>query len=434
MDSLDVFFERQKVGELHDAPEGLMFSYALQWLEEKPEPMPISLSLPIKAEPQEAQAFFANLLPEGVVREYLCKNVFRLDYGDDFALLKAIGGDCAGALNLYPPGEGPHEETGGYHRLTASQFEEILQSPLIPQASFLREDERVRLSLAGAQDKMLIAEFDGDFFLPVNGAASTHIIKPQSVRLKGMVENEAYCMRLAQRMGLDVARSEIIKGFDDLVYKVARYDRLILGPQTVRRLHQEDFCQALGIGYASKYQEHNGPGLKECFELLRQSSTTPVPDRRKLLEMTVFNYLIGNTDCHAKNISLLYQEGRPTLAPAYDLVSGLLYPHFHQMAMMIGGAVNANQVEKENWERFAKDTSLRPRVVLGKLGQMAERIREEARDLAEEMSDRYEDTRIFEEISVLVVRRSEKTLRQLGIFFEPVEENATDEDGDMGPN
>lgn len=430
METLNVFFERQKVGTLSNAPEGLIFRYAEDWLE-APESMPISLSLPLSPKPQEARAFFANLLPEGLVREYLCINVLRIDYSDDFALLKAIGGDCAGALSLYPEGETPPAEDGQYRLLAKQDLEEFLGSPIIPPISFLGKGERVRLSLAGAQDKILVAEFDGQHYLPLNGAASTHIVKPQSVRLKSLVENEAFCMGLASRMGLEVAPSGIIEDLDELAYKTSRYDREIIGPRQVKRLHQEDFCQALGVGYAEKYQDNRGPGLKECFDLLRRFSRTPVPDRQKLLKLVTFNYLVGNTDCHGKNLSLLYRKGGPVLAPAYDIVSGLVYPGFHDMAMFIGGAANVNQVDLEHWRALAEAIGMRPRQVLGELERMAVPIRTEAPAFAEEMVARYGEPQIVEDIADLIVKRSEKVLRQIGTTALSVD--SVDEDESHRP-
>jgi serine/threonine-protein kinase HipA len=431
MEYLNVFHANCIVGRLGKNPDGLLFTYSDQWLA-SPNSFAISVSLPLQEDPLSADAFFGNLLPEGRLREYLCKAVFRLDYGDDFGLLKAIGGDCAGALSIIPQYRDIQSSPDpSYHLLSESNLEELLDMPFPTHMPFLNGHEEVRLSLAGAQDKLVVGEFSGTMYLPVNGAASTHIIKPQSAYLDFMVENEFFCMSLGRKMSLNIPPCEIIQIQDDIAYKIERYDRHILTPFKVSRVHQEDFCQALGVKHANKYQENGGPTIKECFDLLGAHSATPAKDRKSLLDLIVFNYLVGNTDCHGKNLSLIYDsKGSKTLSPAYDIVSGIAYNKFFDMAMHIGGVANSQHVEIENWKRLSKDIGVKSKVVIETLERQADTIREKALENAQEMSSREDvglDVQFVDNLADLVISRAEKTLRQLNIDFFPMDPGSEDD-------
>ena len=196
----------------------------------------------------------------------------------------------------------------------------------LPKTPLLAGEDGIRLSLAGAQGKAAVAIRDGSYLLPVGGSPSTHILKPDSERFPGLVENEFFCMRLAAALGLDVAPVEIAAAGSIRFLQVSRYDRRPDGAEGWTRIHQEDFCQALGIAPELKYQNEGGPGFKECFKLIRANSSIPVYDVLKLFDAVVFNFLIGNNDAHGKNFSFLYDGDETRLAPLYDLVSTELYP------------------------------------------------------------------------------------------------------------
>ena len=203
-------------------------------------------------------------------------------------------------------------------------------------------------------------------------------------RFQGVVFNEALCMTLAAEAGLPTASVETrnVEGIDCLLVK--RYDRIHQqepGSEPVlERLHQEDFCQALGIVSEHKYQREGGPSLKQCFGLLRQVSSAPVIDLARLLEAVIYNYLVGNTDAHGKNFSLLYHgigtENLQTgLAPLYDVVCTLYYPELSRdMAMKIGGEYSSEKVTAANFERLAEEAGLGKPLVRARVPQMAERV------------------------------------------------------------
>jgi len=237
------------------------------------------------------------------------------------------------------------------------------------------------LSLAGAQNKLPVF-VDGDkLFLPRGSASSSHILKPQIPEFPNTVENEAFCMRLAGQVGLPVPKTRI---WDGKAFLIERYDRTGKNP---RRLHQEDFCQALGFGYDQKYQSEGGPGLKDCFALIEEHSAEPAVDKGRLIRWNVFNALIGNCDAHAKNLSLLYAEDGIRLAPFYDLMSTRIYPSLSEkLAMKIGGENRPDWVMRRHWERMAGEAGVAPRAVLGACEELARDLPGAAGKLAGEFA------------------------------------------------
>jgi serine/threonine-protein kinase HipA len=160
-------------------------------------------------------------------------------------------------------------------------------------------------------------------------------------------------MTLARRIGLEVARVEI-QSIDGIRYlQIERFDRRLGKDSRIERIHQEDFCQALGVVPELKYEQEGGPNLKQCFDLLRDVCSTPGPDILRLFDAVVFNVLIGNCDAHAKNFTFLRDGGIVRLAPLYDLVASSAYPSLaREMAMKIGGERNLVSLSAKNWHRF----------------------------------------------------------------------------------
>jgi serine/threonine-protein kinase HipA len=222
--------------------------------------------------------------------------------------------------------------------------------------------------------------------LPLNSAAATtHIIKPEPHRFAGLVENEGFCMRLARDVGLPAARVEQRATVSGIAYLlVERYDR-DLTAEPIRRLHQEDVCQALGRASDRKYQAEGGPSAVETVELLRRCSTVPARDLPTFWRSLVFNWLIGNCDAHAKNFSLLYDAGAPTLAPLYDLLSTTVYPDLtRRLAMSIGGAREIDEVDADAWEALARSAGYSMRFARSATQAMIDITVERARALLEE--------------------------------------------------
>ncbi len=281
-----------------------------------------------------------------------------------------------------PAGEPLPDHNYGYHALTNEELVAILKE--LPKRPLLAGEKGVRLSLAGAQDKIAV-RVDGDHVsLPLDGAPSTHILKPAIERFEGVVFNEALSMKLAAAVGLPTASVEFRTVEDMTFLLVERYDRIHRQGSDekfpIERVHQEDFCQALGIVPETKYQKEGGPSLRDCFNLLREVSSTPVIDLARLLDAVIFNYLVGNNDAHGKNFSLLY-PGAGTgdiqirLAPLYDVVSTVYYPELNkEMAMKIGGEYSSERVTPQNFEKLAEEAGLAKPLVRRRVPELAEAI------------------------------------------------------------
>lgn len=351
---LDVYLHDSLVGQLEQDQHGqISFTYSGAWLED-PKAVPLSQSLPLKPEAssgKECQGFFGGILPEEKNRELVAK-LLGISARNDFAMLNELGGECAGAVSFLPAGSLPGDHEHFYRHLAESELAAILQE--LPHRPLLAGKKDIRLSLAGAQSKLSVYVDESGISLPLHGAPGTHILKPANPHFEYLVENECFCLELAAKAGLPTATATISSagGIDYLLAK--RYDRDQTPDGTLRRLHQEDFCQALGFPSHLKYQNEGGPTLADCFGLLRGASTTPAPDLLNLLDAIVYNFLIGNNDAHGKNFSLLYSHAdRPTtrLAPLYDLVSTIQYPDLSgKMAMKIGSKYIPGDVELRHWE------------------------------------------------------------------------------------
>lgn len=386
--TLDVYLLGDRVGILEQDEHGAMhFTYAQEWLG-KSGVIPLSHSLPLREEGfgrNESRGFFAGILPEQHQREVIAKNL-GVSAGNDFALLDRIGGECAGAVTFLPEGQKPLEQKEEYRALSPGELAEILRT--LPRRPLMAGDEGVRLSLAGAQEKLAIHRSPQGISIPLGGAPSTHILKPAIERFQGLVYNEAFCMKLAGVIGLLVAPVEVgnIEGIDYLL--VERYDRIwetLAGTtsQKLKRVHQEDFCQALGIVPEKKYQNEGGPSLKESFVLLRECSSSPVLDLNAMLDAVIFNALIGNHDAHGKNFSLIYSGGKTRMAPLYDLLCTTFYPEIStKMAMKIGGEYDSRKLVGANWDRMAEEAGLNKPMVRRRVLEMAEQMMQKLPDVA----------------------------------------------------
>ena len=356
----------------------MVFDYVESWLS-NPTAIPLSQSLPLTKKHftrNDCRGYFAGVLPDESKREIIARNI-GISARNDFAMLERIGGECAGAVTFMPEGATLPEPDNAYRPLSPPELAEIIKK--LPRRPLLAGEDGIRLSLAGAQDKIAVHVSHGQISLPLNGAPSTHILKPAIERFEGVVFNEALCMSLARAVGLNTANVETgrVEGIDYLL--VRRYDRALNtespeGPERLRRQHQEDFCQALGIVPEHKYQNEGGPSIKQCFELVRAVSSTPVIDLQSLLDAVTFNWLIGNNDAHGKNFSFLYRgeisSGLQTrLAPLYDLLSTVYYPELSlKMAMKLGAEYLSDHIAPANFERLAEESGLakpmmRPRVL-----------------------------------------------------------------------
>jgi serine/threonine-protein kinase HipA len=370
---LRVWWEGRPVGTLRTNEHGEMqFGYDTTWLEDPAAP-PLSLSLPRREAPfkrRECRPFFAGLLPEDVQRDGVAR-ALGVSRGNDFALLDALGGDVAGALMLLPEGSVPPEFDNGVasRPLDDAALRDILDS--LPSRPLLAGQEGLRLSLAGAQSKLPVVLVEGSVALPAPGQPTTHIIKPPIARFPGTTENEALVMRLAAASGIAVARIEprVVEQRPYLL--IERYDRRVDDHGRVRRLHQEDICQALGVVPEHKYAAEGGPTFAATFALVRRVTLQPALAVLALLDVAIFNVIAGNADAHGKNFSLLLGPG-VTLAPFYDLLCTTAYPELSpRFAMKVGGTATLEEVRASTWVRFATDIGMSAPYVRGRVGELA---------------------------------------------------------------
>ena len=357
--TLDVYLHEKIVGQLAQDTQGEMsFTYSIHWLND-PNAINLSCSLPLQKETfkrKDCRAFFGGILPEENQRKIIAKNL-GISANNDFSMLEKIGGECAGALSFIPAGKKLNIKNNNYRELKGTELPNILRE--LPSKPLLAGEQNIRLSLAGVQDKLAVYVEAEKIFIPLNTAPSTHILKPDFNQYEGIVFNEAFCLKLAKQIGLSVVEADIKRSEDIHYLLIKRYDRIFgyaeKNLKEIRRVHQEDFCQALGISSENKYQNEGGPSLKQCFDFIRRVSSTPVIDLEKLINAVIFNFLIGNCDAHGKNFSVLYLN-QLQLAPLYDLVCTLYYKDLSQkMAMKLGGEYQINNISLINFDKLADE-------------------------------------------------------------------------------
>ena len=320
-------------------------------------------------------------MPEGFSRRAVA-NWIRADEQDYLTILAGLGRECLGAMMVT---EGKPEGKPHYEKLTVDRVKELAAEGATKSTQVLME---THLSLTGASGKagLYYDEPAGDWYLPKGNAPSTHIVKQSHVRLGKIVLNEQLCVLTAGNVGIEVPHSFIInlgKAKDDeVLYATQRYDRKLPGSCKIDglmapyRLHQEDFSQAMNISAADKYEVTPSGYLKKIFDTVGKYTTNPIEEQKKLLEIIIFNFLVGNTDCHIKNYSFIYSEDlkHVKLAPAYDIVSTRVYNMTPNMSFYIGGEVDINKIGRDNFRKISNEIGLSEKLVLGMFDDVANRF------------------------------------------------------------
>ena len=412
---LEVWLLGQSVGQLIQADGRLSFSYSPRWLQ-SPSAQPLSRSLPLRPEPFDDKAtrpFFAGLLPEGDKRK-LVAMALQVSPQNDYALLNGIGGECAGAVTLLEPGQQPTGLPSEQYVRWLDDGELITILDELPRRPMLAGKDGLRLSLAGAQDKLPVVFVNGHIGLPKQNTPSSHILKPAISAVEGSVYNEGFCMALAMRLKLSVASTSIRRVADRVYLLVERYDRLRQPDGSLQRLHQEDFCQALGVAPEYKYQNEGGPDLTQCFDLIRKATRPSAPQVLRLLDYVIFNALIGNHDAHAKNFSLIYTRRGTVLAPLYDTLSTAVYANLtDKMAMKIGSKYKFTEVQKQNCEQFAQAAGLSPVQIKKRILTLARLLPSEAVSLRHELTTQDLNHDILSEFVGIIEKRCQLTYKRL---------------------
>lgn len=421
---LDVWLFTDRIGTLTLIEGRLNFRYTADWLS-RPNAVALSVSLPLQVQPFEdhaARPFFAGLLPEGWMRRLIAQRL-QISGQNDFALLERIGGECAGAVTFLTPGRFPLalDQPGDVQWLSDAEVIAILDE--LPRRPMLAGKDGLRLSLAGAQEKLPVVFDGGRIGLPRNGTPSSHILKPAIHDIEDSVINEGFCLALADVLQLKPAQSKIHTVEDRTFLLVERYDRITDTQGRRRRLHQEDFCQALGIVPEMKYQNEGGPDLAQCFELVRRITRPSAPQILCLLDHVIFNALIGNHDAHAKNFSLLYSGDTPVLAPLYDTLSTAVYPGLTaRMAMKIGSKYIFDEIQARHWGQFAEAAGLAKAQTRKRILALAKLLPTAARTLYSEPGRGFSGNAMIARIVDLIEHRCTLTIRRL---TEPVADRET---------
>ncbi|MGB4407472.1 MAG: type II toxin-antitoxin system HipA family toxin [Sphaerochaeta sp.] len=366
----------EKIGLLCGSSDrGVIFSYDSEYLG-SPHARALSHSLALRPEEfssKECLPFFSGLLPDGEMKRKISE-FLHVSESSTLKLLEALGGECAGSITLsdqekeysgpsrFP--EGPPFESK-YRRLVDSELSAMVgrmdYRPLLTGASGLR------LSLAGAQQKLALARFEGDWYLPLGGSPSNHILKPSRYPYPDLAVNEYICMQVASMCGIPVPSTELFLLEGTPVYVIERYDRTLHAGKSlsIERIHQEDACQALGIMPDRKYESDGGPSFSQIVSLIHDIAASPILEIRTILSLSIFNFLMGNCDAHGKNISFLYagqgEEGKrsETLAPLYDLVSTTVYEDLSsKLSMKIGGEYRIERIRRNHFLTLGKDVQV----------------------------------------------------------------------------
>ena len=363
---LNVFFGNKKAGSLESTDNrGVIFVYDENYLNDK-NSVPLSASLPLQKEefPQkQCIPFFSGLLPEEDSRKKIA-DYLHVSETSTLKLLEALGGECAGLISILSEDDSSAKETGykldskNYELLDGNRLSEFIEK--MNTRPLIKANDKLRLSLAGAQEKLALAKINGEWYLPLNGAPSTHILKPaRKGSLSSLAQNEYICMKLAKSFGLPVPDVDLLKIAETDIFVVERYDR-VKEADSIQRLHQEDFCQALGIMSTSKYQNDGGPGIADIFKTILKVCTVPALESQKFLKYVLFNYVMGNCDSHGKNYSLLYKNNRVELSPLYDVVSTIIYSGLtEKLSMKIGKHYEIQKVTQEDFSLLAESLNIK---------------------------------------------------------------------------
>lgn len=330
---LDVCLNGRLTGRLAKERSGaIRFTYDQGWLDWE-HAFAVSLSLPLTEQPYAGHAVtavFDNLLPDNEnVRRKVAERT-GAEGTDSYSLLGAIGRDCVGAMQFLPGGEPPDAGPGVRGEpVTDGEIERIL-ADLGSTPLGIDPEHEFRISVAGAQEKTALLRQDGAWLRPLGTTPTTHILKPQlgeiptafgPIDMAASVDNEHYCLELLREFGLVVAETTITTFGDRRVLVVERFDRRWRSPTQLLRLPQEDFCQALGVNPARKYQNQGGPSATDILRVL-QRADHPLENQAAFFKSLILFWLIGATDGHAKNFSIfLRPEGRYGLTPIYDVLS-----------------------------------------------------------------------------------------------------------------
>lgn len=429
-----------------------------------PAAIALSLSLPLSKREHDhprVDAFLWGLLPDNELVLERWGRQFQVSSRNAFRLLAHVGEDCPGAFQLVSPERYPslRDDAGGVQWLSARQVEQRLAAIRIDPSRTRAARDRGQFSLAGAQPKIALYREGARWGVPHGRTPTTHILKPPSADLDGFAENEHFCLRLAQRVGFAVARSEVLRFGDETAIVVERYDRAwtaalaasstalaaaeaanvedpsaaaraaehaarstalarLAEARPILRLHQEDLCQALGVHPARKYQNEGGPTPLAIVQLIRAASARASDDAAAFVDALAFHRILGGTDAHAKNYSLLHAGGGSVrLAPLYDVASALPYPRLQprklKLAMSIGGEYGMHAIHARHVAKLASELRLDEAATVARFRALAEAVEQHAPTLREELRAEGLTSPILDPLASAIGRRAAQCAARL---------------------
>ena len=328
--------------------------------------------------------FIAGLLPDNDQVLDRWGRLFGVSPRNAFAILAHVGSDCAGAVQFVPADAVGELGGGTLKPLTTADIAQMLRD-LRTDPYTWQQPAGARgghFSLAGAQTKFALHRMPEGWARPSGRIPTTHIFKPAIPGIAHHDLNEHLCLQAARRLGLLAASSELARFDDERVFVIERYDRRRVDGE-LRRLHQVDMCQALGVMPDLKYQRDGGPGPADIITATR-SVFAGEADVDRFVRALVFNWLIAGTDAHAKNYGLVLSGTNARLAPLYDVASTLVIPewnwHKWELAMRINKKSKFKYLSIDDWKKFAASAYV-------DFGTVEEAIAEYASTLVEAVED-----------------------------------------------
>jgi serine/threonine-protein kinase HipA len=367
----------------------LAFRYETSWRADAAS-FPLSLALPLSREEHGHKATFAflwGLLSDNpdVIAHW--SRLYGVSRYDAVELLVHVGEDCAGAVQLVPPAElnrvlgqpTPDDEKSSVEWLSEGDVVELLAGLRRNPAATRASTAQGQFSLAGAQPKTaLYQDESGRWGVPRGRVPSNRILKPPVLDLEDLAWNEHFCLRLARELGCAAVASTVQRFGDEIAIVVERYDRIRVG-RTLTRVHQEDMCQALAVAPTRRYESDGGPGIVDIAALLARHSLDADLDVARFLDANILNWLIGGTDGHAKNYSVLHAAGPDLrLAPLYDVITALPYPQLarstRRLAMSVDGERAVDRITGAHWRTVARAVGVPPDLLMARIAELGEQI------------------------------------------------------------
>jgi len=381
---------------LQDDRGRLSFTYKETW-RAAADAYPLSISMPLAlAEHGNAKIdpFLWGLLPDNEMVLDQWARKFHVSARNAFALIACVGEDCAGAVQFVRP-----ERLEAILGQAPPPIEWLDDAAIAQRLRALREDHSAwriprdtgQFSLAGAQPKTALLFDNNRWGVPSGRVPTTHILKPPTGEFDGHAENEHFCLELGRALGLPVVDSRIMRFQDEVAIVVERYDR-VRTAAGLRRVHQEDICQALAIPPTRKYQNEGGPGIRDIVELLKTYSANAPEDVRTFLDAIAYNWLIAGTDAHAKNYALLIgAQAHIRLAPLYDVASVLPYPDIDiervKLSMKLGGEYRLRNIRLYHWHKLAEELHVNPDAMVQRVGEFAKQLADHVPDIKRRMTE-----------------------------------------------